>query len=83
MVKLHMFVPAVPPASIAPTEEAAADIAATLEAPGGAAGSGDHEEAIRNRAYAIWDAEGRQPGHEVEHWLRARGDLAAKSGSGT
>lgn len=33
------------------------------------------EERIRQRAYEIWDAEGRPEGQEAEHWLRARDEI--------
>ncbi|HEX3604869.1 MAG TPA: DUF2934 domain-containing protein [Candidatus Dormibacteraeota bacterium] len=34
------------------------------------------EERIRARAYAIWEEEGRPPGRDVEHWIRAVLELA-------
>jgi hypothetical protein len=33
------------------------------------------EGAIRQRAYAIWEAEGRPHGREWDHWLRAAEEL--------
>jgi len=33
------------------------------------------EERIRQRAYEIWDAEGRPEGQEAEHWQRARDEI--------
>lgn len=30
---------------------------------------------IRTRAYHIWESEGRPGDREVEHWLKARGEL--------
>jgi hypothetical protein len=33
------------------------------------------EEAIRERAYLIWIEEGRPEGRDMEHWLRACGEL--------
>jgi hypothetical protein len=36
------------------------------------------EHRIRERAYAIWEAEGRPEGKEVEHWLRAEAEVAAE-----
>jgi hypothetical protein len=33
------------------------------------------ENQIRNRAYAIWEADGRQLGHSEEYWLRALSEL--------
>ena len=35
------------------------------------------EEAIRHRAYAIWEAEGCPHGRDVDHWYRARAEVAA------
>ena len=33
------------------------------------------EDEIRLRSYLIWEREGRAPGKEVEHWLRAKAEL--------
>jgi hypothetical protein len=33
------------------------------------------EQRVRDRAYAIWIAEGRPDGRDIEHWLRARGEI--------
>jgi hypothetical protein len=40
----------------------------------------DREKTIRDRAYHLWEAEGRPHGREAEHWERARRefDAAAK-----
>ncbi|MBV8456529.1 MAG: DUF2934 domain-containing protein [Acetobacteraceae bacterium] len=35
------------------------------------------EQQIRNRAYQIWEEEGRPHGREHEHWERARSDVLA------
>jgi hypothetical protein len=35
------------------------------------------EEAIRKRAYEIWDQEGRPHGQDCEHWLRAAAEIDA------
>ena len=37
-----------------------------------------HEHRVRERAYAIWEAEGRPDGKEHEHWLRAEAEIAAE-----
>ena len=37
-----------------------------------------HEHRIRERAYAIWEREGRPEGREHEHWLRAEAEIAAE-----
>ncbi|WP_207477858.1 DUF2934 domain-containing protein [Arenibaculum pallidiluteum] len=39
------------------------------------------EDAIRRRAYEIWEREGRPQGMEAEHWNRARLELADENGS--
>jgi hypothetical protein len=41
----------------------------------GATGSFD-EQQIRERAYAIWLEEGQPEGRDLDHWLRARDELA-------
>jgi hypothetical protein len=35
----------------------------------------DLEHRIRERAYAIWEAEGRVAGYEHDHWSRAEREL--------
>jgi hypothetical protein len=35
------------------------------------------EQAIRERAYQIWEAEGRADGKELDHWLRAEAEVIA------
>ena len=37
--------------------------------------AGDSDDLIRNRAYEIWEAEGRPDGRSAEHWRRAREEL--------
>jgi hypothetical protein len=37
--------------------------------------SDDDEKKIRDRAYAIWDREGRVEGRALEHWHRARAEI--------
>jgi hypothetical protein len=40
------------------------------------------EEEIRNRAYELFEARGREEGHELEDWLRAEEEIAGhKSGA--
>jgi hypothetical protein len=36
------------------------------------------EQAIRERAYAIWEEEGRPEGRDVDHWLPAEAEIAPK-----
>jgi len=33
------------------------------------------EEQIRRRAYEIYEARGREDGHDREHWLQAEGEI--------
>lgn len=35
-----------------------------------------HEELIRERAYALWDAEGRPDGRDQDFWYRAERQLS-------
>ena len=39
----------------------------------------DVEQAIRERAYHLWVAEGRQDGNQVAHWLTAQREILASS----
>jgi Protein of unknown function (DUF2934) len=36
------------------------------------------EDQIRLRAYELYEKRGREDGHELEDWFRAKGDLAIK-----
>ncbi len=38
-------------------------------------------EQIRERAHAIWIAEGKPEGREIDHWLRARRELEHEAAS--
>jgi hypothetical protein len=42
---------------------------------------GISDEAIRKRAYHIWEREGRPHGRDFEHWVRAQVELVAEAGS--
>ena len=37
-----------------------------------------NEEAIRDRAYVIWEREGRPHGRDRDHWLQAAWELAGE-----
>ncbi|MBB5985038.1 DUF2934 domain-containing protein [Sphingobium lignivorans] len=37
--------------------------------------SEDRDQTIKDRAYAIWEAEGRPEGRSQDHWLRAEQEL--------
>ena len=38
---------------------------------------GKHETAIRERAYSLWEQEGRPDGREWDHWERASHEVLA------
>ncbi|WP_377296773.1 DUF2934 domain-containing protein [Rhizobium sp. SGZ-381] len=42
----------------------------------------DSEEWIRNRAYALWEADGYTHGKDAEHWEQARREFEAAGASG-
>ena len=37
------------------------------------------DDAIRDRAYLIWEREGRPHGRDFEHWVRAQVELIAET----
>ena len=39
---------------------------------------GISEDAVRKRAYDIWEREGRPHGRDFEHWVRAQVELTAE-----
>jgi hypothetical protein len=39
----------------------------------------EREQAIRERAYAIWEEEGRRDGKDLDHWLRAEAEMIRSS----
>jgi hypothetical protein len=41
------------------------------------------EQWIRQRAYAIWEEEGRPHGQEWNHWFRAAGEAQPPAGAAT
>lgn len=41
----------------------------------------DRERRIRERAYALWEAEGRPHGRDREHWHQAAEEIAAEEAS--
>jgi hypothetical protein len=43
---------------------------------------GERENAIRERAYLLWENEGRPDGKHLEHWLRAEGEVSGKEYAG-
>ena len=40
----------------------------------------DREQKIRERAYEIWDREGRPLGRELEHWMQAQREIDQGAG---
>lgn len=42
--------------------------------------SSHREEQIRQRAYELWEAEGRPEGRHYEHWERAAREIEAEEG---
>lgn len=42
----------------------------------------EREQTIRERAYAIWEEEGRPEGREREHWARASREIEAEESPG-
>src|SRR5215475_7888223 len=52
-------------------------------------GSGDtpmpnaREQEVRERAFVIWEHEGRPEGRRVDHWLRAEAEVLSDGASGT
>jgi len=40
--------------------------------------SKQREQAVRTRAYLIWEQEGRPGGKELDHWLRAEAETASE-----
>lgn len=39
-------------------------------------------EGVRERAYRIWESEGRPHGRDLDHWLQAERELAAAAEPG-
>ena len=42
----------------------------------------EEEQRIRERAYSIWEQEGRPQGRELDHRLRAEAEIAAETSRG-
>jgi Protein of unknown function (DUF2934) len=38
-------------------------------------GHNANEQAVRERAYSIWEEEGRPEGRHLDHWLRAEAEI--------
>jgi hypothetical protein len=40
--------------------------------------SGGFQEQVRHRAYELYEARGKEDGHDAEDWLRAESEVAQK-----
>jgi len=38
----------------------------------------DREPAVRERAYAIWERDGRPEGRNLDHWLQAEAEIGIR-----
>lgn len=38
----------------------------------------DIDNAIRSRAYEVWQAEGEKPGRDLDHWLKAEAEVKSR-----
>jgi hypothetical protein len=61
-------------ASTATTSQTELEVQAAISS---SDGQSDREQAIRERAYAIWEEEGRPEGQHLQHWLRAEAEINA------
>jgi hypothetical protein len=67
------------------TQEASRSTAASMQQPDpmvDAANASDErqparEQVIRERAYAIWEEEGRPDGRDLDHWRRAEQEISS------
>jgi hypothetical protein len=64
-------------ASTAATQETEPTVVAAI-----ASGEGQslREQAIRERAYAMWEEEGRPGGKDLDHWYRAEAEIDSSGG---
>ena len=58
--------------STATTPDTEPDVEAAISS---GEGQFDREQAIRERAYAIWEEEGRPGGQHLNHWFRAEAEI--------
>jgi hypothetical protein len=61
------------PSSTATTRKTEETVVAAVCSGGGQ----PREQAIRERTYQIWEAEGRPDGKELDYWLRAEAEVIA------
>jgi Protein of unknown function (DUF2934) len=62
--------------STAATQQTEPEVVAAISS---ADGQVDGEQAIRERAYAIWEEEGRPEGRHLDHWVRAEAEINRSS----
>jgi hypothetical protein len=62
--------------STAATQQTEPEVVAAISSGDGHA---TKEQAIRERAYAIWEERGRPEGHHLDHWLRAEAEIYLSS----
>jgi hypothetical protein len=62
--------------STAATRQTEPEVVAAISS---ADGQVAREQAIRERAYAIWEEEGRPEGCHLHHWLRAEAEINLSS----
>jgi hypothetical protein len=62
--------------STAATQQTEPEVVAAISS---AEGQVDGEQAVRERAYAIWEEEGRPEGCHLDHWLRAEAEINQSS----
>lgn len=60
------------------TEPQAVEAKRTMFAGASAASDGSVEERIRQRAYELFEQEGRQEGRDEEYWLRAEAEIRGR-----
>lgn len=60
------------PTSTAATPQTEPEVIAAISS---GDGRDDMEQAIRERAYAIWEEEGRPNGHHLARWQRAEAEV--------
>jgi Protein of unknown function (DUF2934) len=56
----------------AATQQTDPEVVAAIASGGGQIAN---EQAIRERAYAIWEEQGRPEGQHLDHWLRAEAEI--------
>jgi hypothetical protein len=62
--------------STAATQQTEPEVVAAISSGDGQSAK---EQAIRERAYVIWEEEGRPEGRHLDHWLRAEAEITLSS----